>query len=243
MVDTYYAYVDERDYSDALQMLREWRATKSSVTPGVNPVRDLPVEDELVVLLDTLEAGETVKAAVLTPRTGLNETQYVTALGTPDGGYMRIGFKPSETAETEWTPLIYPLIDDASKIQQYMEELPSLSPNDIRVGLGLKIVGTAPNLEVKNPWRWLFTFQGRYAGVNVQPLIVEAAFNLGYCVVQSITTWVDSYRVVDVSEVIGVPVPTPLKHGSRAWVRWKRNFGYCVIAAEARDFGDYDLFI
>lgn len=243
MVDNYYAYVDERDFNDSLQMLREWRERRGSATPGVNPVRDIPVDDELVVLLDTLEAGETVKAAVLQPRKANNETQIITAMGTPTGGYMRLGYRPSLTAPTEWTPLIYPLVDDASVIQRYLGELPSLASTEVVVGLGKKIVGTAPNQETKNPWRWFVTFKGRYGGgVDVQPLQVDDFFIDSYCLVQSITTWEDSYRIVDVHEVIGVPTPSPLRKGAKAWVRWKRNFGYCLIAAEARDFGDYFLF-
>jgi len=242
MPDTYYAYVDERDYSDALQMLREWRATKSSVTPGVNPVRDIPVNDELVVLLDYLQPGQSVKAAVLEPRKGRNEIQLVSTLGHPTGGYFRLGFKPSATASTEWTPFIYPLVDDASVIQKYMEELPSLSANDVRVGLGLKTTLSNGVQTQFNPWRWQVTFQGKYTGVDVQPLQVEAVFSDSYIMVQSITQWEDTYRVIDVFEVIGVPFPTPLRPGCHAWVRWRSGFGYCVIAAEARDFGDYGIF-
>ncbi len=238
-----YAFSTEQQLDDVLRMLTWWK-TRTGEDPevGLPQPRSDPKQPLLVVLLDDLERGQAVDAVVLEPRSTLNETQVISALGAPAGGYLRLGFKPSATAATEWTPNIYPLLDDAGVIERYLGALPSLSLADVSVTLGLMATGTLPAVVSHNTWRWQVTFLGRYAGLEMEKLEIDSHLTGATCIVESRTDWESTGRVVQVREVIGVPFPTPARRGARAWVEWKSRAGWCVTAIEPRDFGDYGLF-
>lgn len=239
-----YAFASQTTLDDCLSML-DWWKTKRGVDAETS-APDAKFETKqplLVVLLDDLVRGATVKATVLEPRTNLNETQVITALGSPGGGYMRWGFKPSTTAAVEWSEILYPTLDTADVIERKLTSGGgSLSLADVTVQLGYTITGLPPDQEHWQTWRWQVTFGGRYAGLDVQPLEIDDHLAGATVLVESVTDWEDTGRIVDVREVIGVPFPTPLKAGARAWVQWKSRAGWCVIAVEPRDFGDYGLY-
>lgn len=236
-----FATLEQRNEVD--EMLAWWRLRKSIETGTErSPERQDTREFEIVALLDDLNSGETVQARVLAPANPLNETQVISALGGPSTGYMQWGFQASPTAETEWTPLIYPLVDDAATITRYLGNLPSVGPGNVHVTLGRVQTGTGPNITVHQTWRWIVHFTGRFAGQDVQKLRVLASLSDSYLIVQSETTWVDTGRVIDVHAAIPVPWPTPMRRGAIAAAFPKRRKGYIVIACEPRDFGDYGLF-
>jgi len=238
-----YAFSTEQQLDDVLRMLTWWKVNHghdAQVTTAA--FRSDPRQPLLVLLHDDLPKGGMVTASVLEPRANLNETQVITAYGAPGGGYFRWGFKVSATATPEWTPFIYPLLDTADVIERYLGALPSLSLADVTVTGGLIQTGVPPNVVQHNQWRWQVTFGGKYAGMDMQPLVIDDHLSYAYLIVESTTEWIDSGKVVEVREVLGVPRPSPLRAGARAWVEWKSRAGWCVTAVEARDFGDYGLF-
>lgn len=242
--DDVFAFSRERDMDDVLKMLQWWRSrggTDGQPTTGATP--PTPYREPLVVaLLDDLVSASSVQATVLEPRANLNETQVITALGAPGGGFMRWGFKASAFSETVWTPNIYPMVDDSYVIEGYLQALKGLSVDDVRVTLGRIKTNTSDGIVAHDMWRWQVTFQGQYAGQEMQPIQIDSHMSGSYVLAESKTDWIDTGRVVTVSEVLGVPFPTPLKAGARMWVHWKARLGWCVIAGEARDFGAYGLF-
>lgn len=239
--NTLFGFERERDIEDLLRMLREWRQTPRP--PGGPPAQpnDQPRPPILVALMSSLESGQTVRGSILKPRTALNETQVISAFGSPGGGYFRIGYS-NTGGGMELTPYIYPLLDDAVVIQKYLEDLPSIGAGQISVGLGMRRETIDAEITQYDPWRWLITFGGRFEGLDMPLLKVESFLTDAYLLVQSVTVWEDTFELVDVSEVLGVPTPSPLRAGARAWCQWYPGFGYCVTAVEARDFGDYGLF-
>lgn len=238
-----FAFATEQQLDDCMAMIAWWKNRRAEETEITTPAAKIEAKQPLLVLLlDDLERGQTVSAAVLEPRNSLNETQVITALGAPYGGYMKWGFQPSSTAEIEWTPNIYPLLDTSDVIEGYLGACPSLSLADVTVSGGLTYTGLPPDVVSHNTWRWHVTFGGRYAGVDMLPLQIESVLSGAYCIVESTTEWINTGRIVEVREVIGVPFPTPARRGARAWVEWKSRAGWCVTAIEPRDFGDYGLY-
>lgn len=241
-----WAFATEQELDEHREMLRWWRQNRGTDGDVTRPETRIDVKQPLlVVLLDDLLRGQAVKASVLEPRSTLNQTQVISALGAPYGGLMKWGFNPSMSALTgsvEWTENIYPLVDDANAIELKLGKLPSLALADVTVTGGLIRTGEAPDIVTHNTWRWQVTFGGKYAGRDLLPLQIQSQLLGGYTLVESVTDWEDTGRVVDVREVIGVPFPTPAKRGARAWVEWKSRAGWCVTAIEPRDFGDYGLF-
>lgn len=238
-----YAFATLEQRNEVEEMLAWWRLRKSIETGTERPPeRQDTREFEIVILLEDLQSGQTVPARVLTPSPVANEVQAITALGKPSGGYMRWGFKPSPTADTEWTENIYPMIDTAEVITRYLGALPSVGPGNARVSLGLIRTGSGRTFTEYNTWRWLVQFCGRYAGVDVPSLEIDEHLIDSYVIAQSQVQWVDTGKVIDVSAPIPVPFPTPMRRGSIAAAFPKRRVGYVVIACEPRDFGDYGLF-
>lgn len=210
----------------------------------LGPVRTKPPRsqaagrpDIVVILLDSVNSGQEVQAAVLEDVT-TNETQTITAYGQPTGGYFRLGFKPDPTATVEWTAHIDPLKDDAETIQDKLTALDSLAQGDVIVNFGLV---TTPDETQHLPGRWLVTFTGRYAGVDVQQLQVDDHVNDAELEVDSVSILEDTGRVETVREVLGVGIPTPIRAGARAICHWVHGIGYCIGPVEARDYGDYGL--
>jgi len=238
-----FAFSNESDVDDLKLMLTEWRQSR-----GKPPETSLPSprmdyrQPKLVVLLDDLLRGQTVQAAVLEPRQTLNQTQVITAVGNPSGGYMRWAFRAPGSSDPEYTPNIYPLVDGPKTIEAYLGAFRRLTLADVTVTLGLTQTGESPDVVTHNPWRWQVTFGGQYAGVVVPSLSIDSHLIGGWCIVESETTWEQTGEIIEVSEVIGVPNPTPAKAGARAWVHHKSRAGWCVIAIEPRDFGDYGIF-
>lgn len=238
-----WAFSKESDLDDVMRMLTEWRANRQTSPQTSYPQpKSESWQPKLVVLLDDLRRGQTVQALVLEPRYTLNQTQVITAVGDPSGGYMRWGFKPPGQSEPQWTPNIYPLVDKPDVIQRYLGSLRNLTIRDVSVTLGLTDTGAVPDVVTHNPWRWQVTFGGQYSGTVLPPLAIDAHLIGGWCIVESDTTWEQTGQIIEVSEVIGVPNPTPAKRGARAWVQYKTSAGWCVVAIEPRDFGDYGLF-
>lgn len=238
-----YAFATEQQRDEVDEMVRWWRLRRSvEDSIALQPERLDRREFEIVALLDDLESGGSVPARVLAPVASDRVVQCITALGSPGGGYFRLGFAPSSTAETEWTEIIYPMLDDAATITRYLGKLPSLGIGTARVGLGLITIASGANAGQYNAWRWLIEFGGRYAGQTVPTLEVDGHLTDSYLIVQSEIQWTDTGETIDVYAPLPVPTPTPLRRGAIAAAFPRRRFGHVVIACEPRDFGDYGLF-
>lgn len=238
-----HAFAQEKDVDDLKLMLQEWRTARgANATVGQPDSRFDQKEPELVVLMDSLESGQTVKARVMEPRAKRYEIQMVTALGIPSGGYIRFGWRQSSTSDIVYTPNIYPLIDTAATIQNYMAELPGLGRGNIRVNLGTLQTTEGRTVVSHKMWRWQFEFIGTWEGRDPELIVVDSHLTNAYATTEQAIDWVDSGRMIDVHCAIPCPYPTPMRAGAFAWAQWKRRAGYCVIACEPRDFGDYGLF-
>lgn len=229
---------EKRDFDAMRALYRRRPKSDGEGAPSLGEFSSAERPPIIAVLLDALEAGRSVPAAVLAVRS-INEIQVITAYGVPSGGYFRVGFKLSETSETEWTPFFYPMLESAAVLQKYLSDLPSVGHGNVEVTLGLV---TLPDGTAHNAWRWNVVWCGRYAGVDMQMLELDQFLVGAGLLVATNNPLEDTGRVEMIREVIGVPSPTPLRAGARCMALWYHGVGYCIHACEARDFGDYGLF-
>lgn len=194
----------------------------------------------VAVLLDALDAGQSVLAEVLALRS-YNQIQVITAYGQPNGGYFRVGFTLTGQPGSEvFTPLVYPMMDGPDVLQKYLSAIPAIGNGNVEVTLGLK---TTDDTIKHNTWRWLVVFCGKFSGQKLPRLKVEDALTGGGLIVQSVNPLETTGRLETIHEVLGVTTPSPLRAGARCMASWISGIGYCIHACEVRDFGDYGLFL
>lgn len=240
MAATAYALTpqEKRDF-DAMRQLF-LRRPRSGGEPPAD--LDRPRDDQrppiIFALLDGLNCGGTAMGAVLTQRS-TNEKQIISAYGQPTGGTFKVGFVKSAGLDPEWTPLFYPAIDTAATLQKYLSACPSVGVGNVEVTLGL--ITTADRSQ-HNTWRWIITWCGKFAGLDVPMVQIDYDTVGAALLVTANNPLEDTGRVELIHEVIGVPDPSPLRAGARGIAIWHYGIGYIPVSIEIRDFGEYGLF-
>lgn len=227
---------EKRDFDEMRRLFLRRPRSGGQPPAELESLRDEYRPPIIAALLDPLECGSSALAAVLN-KLSLNNIQVITAYGQPGGGHFRLGYRASSGASTVWTPLFYPMVDDAQKLQRYLMDI--VGAGNVEVSLGLI---TLPDQTTHNTWRWHIRFGGALAGQEIPLLQVEDVLTGSALLVQANNPLEATGEVEEIFEVVGVPNPTPLRAGCRILAQWHSGIGYVPYVCEIRDFNDYGLF-
>ena len=175
------------------------------------------------ILLEDLESGMTADVTVLRKIT-THEIQHVKLRGEPNGGTFKLSFDPDgssleTTAAIEWDAT-------ADELKAALVALDAFSDDDLEVG--------------DLPGLWLVEFIGKYAGIDVPLMTVadDSVNGFAQLVVIAGSQWEDTGEVEIVEVVLPLGSPTPLVAGAMVAADFYSGAGYCVKAAECRNFND-----
>lgn len=177
-------------------------------------------------LLGDLETGGTAEAAVL-DRVRINEVQHVRLRGVPTGGTFKLSFDPPGEAAEETTAAIA-FDATAADFKAALVDLEAFDVGDLKI--------------VRLPGDWIVEFRGQYAGTEMPLLTVADDSIEGFAEVVAIRgiPWTYTGRstagIETVECVIPVGTPTPLTAGTIVAANFYHGAGYCVTAAECRQF-------
>lgn len=208
--------ISQRDWETFRRLMADYRSGKlGGKPPGRKNFQPAGRPNIRVILLDDLEFGASVSAAVTEPEQ-TNEVQRIEFLGTVSGGTFALTFDEQTTEAIDYDAT-------ATEVRSALEALSNINSGDVEVEAyeGLYIV----------------QFTGQYAGQDVPLISISSNSLLGVynTIITANTIWEDSGRTETVHGILPVGNPTPLRSGAAALAHWYHGLGYAVHAAECRD--------
>lgn len=220
MVPTDAHAISVSDWPTFRRLMADYRSGRlGGKPPGQKHFQPAGRPNIRVILLDDLEFGASVSAAVTEPEQS-NEIQRIEFQGTVTGGTFKLTFDGETTEDIDYDAT-------SGEVRTALEALSNINSGDVDVEAyeGLYVV----------------QFTGQYAGQDVPLISVESNSLLGVynTIITANTIWEDSGRTETVYGILPVGSPTPLRSGATALAHWYHGLGYAVHAAECRDL-DWD---